>query len=306
MREISLFALKNGYTVCGVIYDTQSNHARHVEVTDEEGLKALRGTKYLQSDPSVFAEVIKGLKEDASKKVVFFGTPCQIFGLKKALNCAIAEDRAVLIEIFCHGVPSYTVWQEELDIAKNKLGAYPDDVKFRYKKYGWHEYCLRLSAKDKTYIGRRGKDFFYDAFFEDMLLMDSCYNCRMRKENSAADIRIGDYWGSKFALRPDGVSAVFAATDKGNLFLREVIGYGGLEVLEADENAKTLAAQSPEDKGGVDLHKAAMEVLKEKGVRAAVKYYRKKQNGKVKLKRFLMRLAAVLPVKLKLKLQKKG
>ena len=44
--------------------------------------------------------------------------------------------------------------------------------------------------------------------------MESCSDCPYR-ERSAADIRIGDYWGDKFAYDKQGVSMVIANTTQG-------------------------------------------------------------------------------------------
>ena len=44
------------------------------------------------------------------------------------------------------------------------------------------------------------------------------------------------------------------------------------------------------------LHKEAMQVLRENGnIKEAVRYYRKRQSGRQKLKRFLLQASAVIP-----------
>ena len=44
--------------------------------------------------------------------------------------------------------------------------------------------------------------------------MKPCYDCPYR-ERSSADLRIGDYWGDRFAEDKQGVSMVIANTNRG-------------------------------------------------------------------------------------------
>ena len=60
------------------------------------------GSKYIQSHTeSAFSSFKRG------QKYVIVGTPCQIDSLRKNLQRLKIEQDYILIDFFCHGVPSY-------------------------------------------------------------------------------------------------------------------------------------------------------------------------------------------------------
>lgn len=305
-HELALSTLEQGGTAVGVTYDVADDRARHVLVNRKEDLPRIDGSKYLQSDSSAaFEAVIRTLRENAEARFTVFGTPCQIAGLDMAGRQYGVRDRLLLVELFCHGVPSYALWDEQCRRIRKKLGATKfDDVQFRYKKDDWHSYCLRVTAGDHTYYGSREGTLFFQTFFENVLLGDGCYGCQLRKERSFADIRLGDYWGSTFLHRSDGVSAVFACTEAGQAALRAL--EPRLVRLEPAETAVMLSAQNMEGYRQPELHDVAMRVLRERGIVAAVKAYRAKLPAKQKLKRRLLSVSAALPDGLRAKLRKVG
>lgn len=64
-------------------------------------------------------------------------------------------------------------------------------------------------------------DSFYRLFLSDACLGCACYDkCKFKYNNSSADIRIGDAWGSYYKDNEDGVSAAIAFTKKGDDFLK--------------------------------------------------------------------------------------
>ena len=52
-------------------------------------------------------------------------------------------------------------------------------------------------------------------FLLDLTLRESCFECLYRK-HSLADLRIGDYWGSRYKTDKTGVSMVAAMTETGS------------------------------------------------------------------------------------------
>ena len=61
---------------------------------------------------------------------------------------------------------------------------------------------------------------FYRLFLSDACLGKACYEkCKYKYDQSAADIRIGDAWGSHYKYDEKGVSAAVAFTEKGNEIL---------------------------------------------------------------------------------------
>ena len=63
-------------------------------------------------------------------------------------------------------------------------------------------------------------DMFYRLFLSDACLGKACYEkCKFKYENSSADIRIGDLWGTTYQDDEKGISGAIAFTDKGNNLL---------------------------------------------------------------------------------------
>lgn len=301
-HELAVQTLARGGKAVGAVYDLTDNTVRHAMVTDPEGIALLDGSKYLQSDPAVFRAVLE-TAEQVSCAV--FGTPCQIAALDAAAKLRGVRENLLLAEIFCHGVPSYLLWEEILKKVKNKLGTDRfEQVLFRYKKDDWHSYCLKITAGSKTYYGKRETELFWQVFFENVLLGDACQVCRARRTESFADLRLGDYWGSRFQHRSDGVSAVFACTPRGEEAVAQLLAEGRAVSLAASDAAEMLAAQNMAGYGQKQLHDEAMEILAKQSLGDAVKYYRGRQTGKQKLKRLLLQASALIPDPLRAKLRK--
>ncbi len=303
-HELSAILIADGWKVLGAVYNRETDRCEHTIANSIEALVALDGSKYIQSDPQqAFRHAVDAAKQDKTARFAVFGTPCQIAGLANVTGQNHIRDQFLLVEIFCHGVPSYKLWDEQCRRIRKKLKAEKfDDVQFRYKKNDWHSYCLKVDAGGKTFYGSRENTLFYQVFFENVLLGDSCYNCRLRQEVSMADIRLGDYWGSTFQHRSDGVSAVFACTARGE----EAVARLGDKVcrLEATDAATMLAAQNMKGYHQQALHDKAMAVLREQGIIPAVKTYRAGQTGKQKLKRALLNVSSLIPDGLRAKLRK--
>lgn len=299
-HELAAACLSKCWAVCGVIYDPENDRAEHRLITSPEDLPLLDGSKYLQSDTTVLRQVLDLAKSGTS--IAVFGTPCQIGSLSRAAERLGLRDRLLLVEIFCHGVPSYKLWEHQCGRMKKKLHTDRfDRVLFRYKKDDWHSYCLRADADGRSFFGARETELFWQVFFENILLGDACFDCEMRKSKSLADLRLGDYWGRRFQERSDGVSAVFALTERG----KQAICSLPLRKLESGSPEEMLLAQNMEGYQDRELHSSAMEVLRrEKDILAAVRYYRAREGKKQTLKRALLRASMIIPDDLRAKLRK--
>ena len=302
-HELAVQTISRGGKAVGAVYDLRSNTVRHEIVEAEENISLLDGSKYLQSRPDeAFREILDCARETPC---AVFGTPCQIAALSAAAKLRGVRENLLLAEIFCHGVPSYKVWEESLKKVKKKLNTdHFDSVQFRYKKDDWHSYCLKIDGSGKTHYGKRETELFWQVFFENVLLGDACQVCRARKEISHADLRLGDYWGARFQHRSDGVSAVFACTEKGREAVAQLLAGGKVVKLEASEAAEMLSAQNMGGYHHQKLHEEAMEILRTEGAVKAVAYYRRKQTPKQKLKRVLLTASALLPDSLRANLRK--
>lgn len=305
--ELAVQAIKEDKKVIGVVYNTETDRVEHIIAETKEQLSLLKGSKYLQSNPEhAFRKALNEAKKDKSAEYVVFGTPCQIAGLAKSCDLAGVREQFLFVEIFCHGVPTYKLWDEECRKIRKKLNIEKfNSVEFRYKREDWHSYCLRVKTDHKVFYGERERELFWQVYFENILLGDSCYQCYMRKEISVADIRLGDYWGRRFQQRKDGVSAVFACTERGEEALAEIINRGKVIQMEAGSPDEMLAAQNMEGYHQQILHDKAMNVLElEDSAMKAVKEYRKKLTGQQKAKRILLAVSSIIPRKIRIKLRK--
>ena len=208
--------LAKGYAVCGCTYDTADNSAKHIWIMpgQEDILSLLQGSKYIQSiSAKAMVEIIEIAK---TTKIAFFGTPCQAAAVEKILCKKNLRDQAIIVDLICHGVPSYYLWEKylfEID-KKHGTGEHPT-VLFRSKEREWRRRLLLVDGNGHVYKKEEHKDDFYAFFRRGLCYMESCSDCPYR-ERSAADLRIGDYWGDKFVHDKQGVSMVIANTTKGN------------------------------------------------------------------------------------------
>ena len=220
--EISRQLIAQGYKNCGVRYNTETQRVEHYIATSIAELEESVGSKYLQSyTASAFSTITKG------EMHVIFGTPCQIASLRLYLKKKRLDQNVYLIDFFCHGVPSNLMWQKYLSeiTTSNKI----ETPSWRSKKTGWHDsWAISFKHKqgsdtesDKHFSLCSQSDMFYKMFLSDCCLGKACYEqCRFKKTNSEADIRLGDLWGEKYAHDEAGVSGVITLTEKGEkLFL---------------------------------------------------------------------------------------
>lgn len=215
-HELAKAYQEKGYYICGCMYDTKDNSAKHVVISPDEPekLSLLQGSKYIQSrSASAMRQVAEISKEN---KVVFFGTPCQTAGLDKLIKSTGRKENVLLVDLICHGVPTYHLWNKYLsDINKSHSTGSNPNVYFRNKKYSWRKIMIDVNGNGNRYAKHEVKDDFYAFFRRGLCDMNSCSDCPYR-EKSAADLRIGDYWGERFIKDTEGVSMVLANTEKGN------------------------------------------------------------------------------------------
>lgn len=221
--EIGKYGLENGYYLVGTAYNYEKNIAETIIVNDLNGLNKLLGSKYIQSKSNqTYKDLINLLKGNKDNKAIVFGTPCQIYGAKNMILTENLKNEVIYIDLFCHGVPSYLVWKKYLkELRENKNITEISDINFRDKKYGWHNFVLKITHKTTEYK-KSERDDFYKIFFDNVFFNKSCLSCKVRKEISCADIRLGDFWGKKYSLDVKGVSAVLILTNKGIEILQKI------------------------------------------------------------------------------------
>jgi len=206
--ELARFFLAQGYAACGVRYNAQEQRAEHFVARELAAFEDSKGSKYLQSHT---VQAFRSLC-DGSRYIVF-GTPCQIYGIRRWVRTMGIEERVLLVDLFCHGVPSYGIWRKYLhQIIGDVAGEAIASVSFR--RPGWG-HSMRVEKPGFVYQGAFPKDHFLYLYLQGVGLMDCCYDCGFHENNCGADIRLGDFWGPRFEGDTKGVSLVVARTAAG-------------------------------------------------------------------------------------------
>lgn len=221
------YGVHNGYAVCGVVMNYDTLQAEHKLFMPGDSVIELKGSKYLQSKTFALIDAIAKLQSNENLKLIVFGTPCQVAGYNQVLKSKGLRDRTVLVDIFCHGVPSSFLWNKYLQWLNKKKKIRKDDITsitFRDKKYSWHKYYMHIRTTQNSgadYIANTDKDPFLKIFTMGAVNQKSCFTCRYRNQ-SVADIRLGDYWGERYKNTEDGVSMVLVNTSNGMNLMNQI------------------------------------------------------------------------------------
>lgn len=240
--EIGKQLIAKGYHAVGCRYDIKEQRAEHYIATTVEEFVQSIGSKYIQSYTE---EAFKQINRKGQKYLVT-GTPCQIDSFRRMIRKFHCEDNFVLMDFFCHCVPSMYAWKAYIKMLEPKIGKVTY-ASWRNKfEYGWHDswlmgidvektskpvdwhdsYNLLIKGK-KSFIQSRLSqgDMFYELFLGDFCLGPQCQNdCKYKMDKSSADIRIGDLWGKAYANDEKGVSALIVFTEKGRHIVQNLSG----------------------------------------------------------------------------------
>lgn len=231
--ELGKQLIERGYHAVGCRYDIVEHRAEHyIATTIEEFIQSI-GSKYLQS---YTVDALRQIQRRGQKYLIT-GTPCQIDSFRRMIRKFRCEDNFLLMDFFCHCVPSMWAWKAYIKMLEPKIGKVTY-ASWRNKfEYGWHDswlmgidgentskpvdwhdsYNLLIRGK-KSFIQSRMSqgDMFYKLFLGDICLGPQCEkNCKYKYDQSSADIRIGDLWGETYKKDQKGVSALVAFTDRG-------------------------------------------------------------------------------------------
>ena len=231
--ELGKQLIERGYHAVGCRYDIVEHRAEHyIATTIEEFIQSI-GSKYLQS------YTVDGITPIQRRGQIYLitGTPCQIDSFRRMIRKFRCEDNFLLMDFFCHCVPSMWAWKAYIKMLEPKIGKVTY-ASWRNKfEYGWHDSWLMgidgentskpvdwhdsynlLIREKKSFIQSRMSqgDMFYKLFLGDICLGPQCEkNCKYKYDQSSADIRIGDLWGETYKKDQKGVSALVAFTDRG-------------------------------------------------------------------------------------------
>lgn len=294
--ELARWGIEHGYKVVGTAYDYTSHRARAIIVDNIEELERLKGSKYLQSlTEDALREFVDMATKSADERYICFGTPCQIFGLRRLAKQRRLNNEIVYVDLFCHGVPSYLVWDRYIASKRSKLGDI-GDVNFRYKGNGWHHYSIRIAGERGTYSDYAYNDTFYRYFFDNVVLNTSCYTCTLRKGRSAADIRIGDFLGSAYEHREDGITAAVGITAQGTAIVEELEASHRIAIVGHHPVGECLKSQNTEDYDGIELRNEVICRLRRgDDIVTTQRWYRAQFPLKRRIYLGLKSLASLLP-----------
>lgn len=261
--EIGKLMIERGHRACGVRYNPERRRAEHYIADTPEGFQPSVGSKYI---PSFSSDAFSAINRKGKNFVT--GTPCQIDSFRRMIKHFKVEDNFVLLDFFCHGVPSLLLWDKYLSEVESKIGQ-STFVSWRNKTTGWQDswamcadvdtgsldwhnsYNLSIKEKKHLYQSRMTEgDLFFKFFLGNYCLNECCYkNCKYKMCSSAADIRIGDLWGKTYAGENKGTSAVLSFTAKGDKIICELASsacsFEQINTTIATEGQMARSANSP-------------------------------------------------------------
>lgn len=285
---LSEFVIDRGGFVYGCVFDEKMMPV-HKAVGSLDGLSAMRGSKYAQSDIGfVYRDVKKKLKED--KYVLFTGTPCQIAGLSSYLGNTDTS-KLLTADLVCHGVPSREAFKTYLDYLESKYHSKVISFQFRNKLFGWLRPVISVvfeTCTKKWWFPT--EDVYYSNFIKSNLQRPSCFYCKYSCEYRFGDITIGDFWGfQKADLKmpyKEGVSCCLINNPKAIEVFKSIN-------ITAEEVNPDLIIQ-----GNVHLRRTSpkgknretvLERIRTEGFKTMAKEY-KKANSKLFIKAFVKKI----------------
>lgn len=197
-----------------------------------EKIEEFKKSKYLQVNHArIYKKVLDELK--TGRTVAFVGLPCHCAAMKRMAEGY--DDSLVLIDLICHGTPSFEVFSDYLGArfsGKNITG-----VKFRDPKRG-EVLAINEGGKEIYKRGYREDPFLY-AFMYGDLFADSCYNCLYAGDTRVSDMTIGDFWGLgkkiPFDRKVSRISCVLINTPKGKKLFENLSSFLEFEERPTEE-----------------------------------------------------------------------
>lgn len=216
--------------ICGASM-CEDNHVRHVLCDSLQAAQSLHGSKYVQSDMIGIYEKISELI-GRGENVCFFGTPCQVAGIKSAF----LSEHLTTVDLLCGGVCSPKFLQDYLTHMQATHNSRVVSVLFRSKKnHDWEHgrFTIRFANNSKYKKPSFDRsDPYMKAFLENFSIRNSCFSCPFYAKERVGDITIGDFWGV-YRLLPyrkykEGVSLILANTEKGVKIVERISNSDGM------------------------------------------------------------------------------
>lgn len=263
--ELCKLLIAKGFKVISVAYNVRSAQAEHYMAEKIEDLEKGKRSKYIPS------YTLNGfLNINRKEKFAIISTPCHIDSLRRYAQKYKIEHNFILIDFFCHGVPSMLLWKKYLQQVQPVTGEVVKAT-WRNKSTQWNESWQNISkpenydqldwfnslrikiwgANGNFQYKKRSKDMFYSFFLGHRCLAKPCYEqCKYKVLSSAADIRVGDFWGRTYQYDKKGVSSVIALTTSGKALISElhnfceIYSHSREEVIEGQMKYNARRARS--------------------------------------------------------------
>lgn len=230
--------------VCGVCME--GTRVFHDFATSLEECDKFRGSKYVQSDlRGVFPQIKEMLSNN--QRILFFGTPCQVAGLRSYIGKKMQENLTV-VDLVCHAVPSPKVWEDYCLYIQNKYKEKPQTICFRDKSFGWHSHIETFQLKKEKV---KSQTFAYHFFYTHIAVRKSCSKCPYTNFNRVGDLSISDFWGWEKHHKEWndnlGVSLILVNSDKGKIFFEHL---KNMDLIQSNEKE----CLQPQLQGPISLH----------------------------------------------------
>ena len=234
--ELSKYCYGNGYDVLGVIMNPENDYCEHIISSCEDDLERMKSSKYVQSYTlNAFLAI------QPNRKTLLIGLPCQIYGIRKYIRRLGVEDNFILVDLFCRGVPTTNLYQKYRKYLQSQFGlGRLTTCNFRSKRDGWHKFSITVCDElGKEYSNTVYDDMFFSFYLKNTCFRESCYNCEFRRNRIFSDIRLGDFWGSKYYDHDEGVSLVSIYTQRGQEAWNKISDAFICEVNDSSELKKS-------------------------------------------------------------------
>jgi len=225
---IALSFIKNGWFVCGSIF--RNGSFIHYLTNKEEDLDLFRGSKYVKSS---LGNIFKAIKNIISKtKVLFIGTPCQVYGLQQYLSKFNLLKNLYTIDLICHGTPQQMVLEKFLKEQYNNQKI--NSIQFRE---GFSKSLIINGDKKFSRI----IDPYSLAFQFGLIFTDNCYSCKFSNLYRVGDISLGDAIGETSSSKSSNkLSLILPNTIRGEELLKIIDNFIYISV----GNSKELVANN--------------------------------------------------------------
>lgn len=129
--------LKNGNAIASCVYNCDLDQVEFKVYQDVNTRNNARGSKYIQASiGNGFIMVSDWLSNNPGKKLIAFGTGCQMDGLSRFLEQKKLRNRVLIVDLICHGVTSPGLWKKYLQ--NKQIRGKVEYISFKDKRNGWH------------------------------------------------------------------------------------------------------------------------------------------------------------------------